>query len=225
MIRFLSVIVLVSCVGHIQVNAGIIISEIAPSGAAGQPAYIELTVTQPVTSLELLILNGDPFREKEIKERVPFTVDRGVSIIVIHEGTWVGPAAFDARLIPRTSLELTDAGPFSARRLALFDTSDGPTVGPNVPELSQWNTTLTLPPLLDAVTYSINGKEANDSLGEPLLEMATDEAAVRTRSTTGFTDIFDAGPLSPGIINALIEIPEPSTGVFAFLMAFVMRRR
>jgi hypothetical protein len=163
-----------------KASAGVI-SEIAPFGGGGQPSYAELTLTQSVTSLELLVLNGSPYRETDIRERVAFGVNPGTSVVVIHEGTWVGGSAFDTQLVGVASLDLGSYGYGAARRLALFDTSGGASVGLTVPPLVQWASTPEMPPLLDVVAYSINGWEVNDSLGEPIFELATNEAALRLR--------------------------------------------
>lgn len=205
--------------------SAVVISEVAPSGGDGQPPYIELTITQPVTSLELLVLNGSPYREQDIRERVAMAVAPGTAVIVVHQGDWVGDRAFDTRLVGVASLDAGGLGLGAARRLVLFDTSNGATVGPVVPPLSQWASTPELPPRLDVVSYSINGWAVNDSLGEPVISLDNDEAAARVRSGTGFSDTFVTQPLSPGLINPRVEMPEPSTALLVTLAGFTIGRR
>ena len=207
---------------------GAVISEIAPSGGAGQPAYIEITLEQTPASMQLLVLDATSISQRTVRSDSRFAIEPFTRVVVVHEGAWVGPAPARTQLVPVADLKLGGQFIGAARRLVVFDTSDGRNADQPLPYLDQWDADPAMPARLDAATFTINGWSYDALLGEPVTPIAPGGAAARINAIgRGFTDTFAAGPLSPGLVNTAVHLPEPAglTALAIGAIVLLPRRR
>lgn len=193
------------------------ISEIAPSGADGSPPYLEITITQPVASIQVMVLDARPDREQRVFADVSVAVDPFTAVVMLHESGWSNPTPFQSQFVAVDDLGLGGEAVGASRRLVVFDASDGLAAGPTVPPLADWASTADMPAILDVVSYTINGWPARAALDEPLIALAGNESAIRMLSGPGFSDAFGHAPASPGWINSAAPAPEPTGALMMWI--------
>jgi len=202
-----------------------VITEFAPYGHGTLGPYLELTRDgASPASIEMVVLNALPEIEGFFEsQRVDISPDAGTSVIVVALSPATGWAApLGAQLVEVDEMDLGGAAVAASRRVAVFDTSDGRTIGTSLLPPAFWDADATMPAREDMVTYSIAGARYGEGLGEPKIEMAAGQSAARWRSGVSFGDGFfvgaadeqgllpGGGQLSPGLINT--AVPEPASG-------------
>jgi len=202
------------------------ISEFAPSGADGSPPYLEITITQPVASIQVMVLDARPDREQRVFADVSVAVDPLTAVVMLHEGAWSNPTPFQSQFIAVDDLGLGGEAAGASRRLVVFDTSDGLAAGPTVPPLADWASTADMPAILDVVSYTINGWPARAAFDEPLVALTGNQPAIRMLSGPAFSNGFGHAPASPGWINSAAPLPEPAGALMLWIGGlWVLRSR